>query len=53
MKVGPRGVLCFFLGIIMVMYSGIHPVTSLATLGSWFGGTWDRGGGSGSGGGAL
>ena len=25
-KAGPRGVLCFFLGIFMVMYSGIHPV---------------------------
>ena len=28
MKVGPRGVVCFFLGITMVMYSGIHPVSA-------------------------
>lgn len=29
MKVGPRGVVCFFTGIMMVMYSGFHPVSSL------------------------
>ena len=25
-KVGQRGVLCFFVGILMVMYSRIHPI---------------------------